>query len=132
VAEGEYIQVIDVEGRQCSDFLAFNARKLQQGIERGLEVTTTRTLNGMAYPGPGLYAKFFDPDMQPLVELVRDTVGRHDAFALACTAKYYEDMGYPDIQTAPTTSMVRWSRLAWPRGAVAGHQLFLQHHPRCG
>ena len=95
VAEGEYIQVIDVEGRQCSDFLAFNARKLQQGIERGLEVTTTRTLNGMAYPGPGLYAKFFDPDMQPLVELVRDTVGRHDAFALACTAKYYEDMGYP-------------------------------------
>ncbi|HEX6102674.1 MAG TPA: DUF1989 domain-containing protein, partial [Alphaproteobacteria bacterium] len=95
VAEGEYIQVIDVEGRQCSDFLAFNARPLQRGVERGLEVTTTRTLNGMAYPGPGLYAKFFDQDMQPLVEVVRDTVGRHDAFALACTAKYYEDMGYP-------------------------------------
>jgi len=84
--EGETIQVIDVEGRQCSDFLAFNARQLQQGIERGLEVTTTRTLNGKAYPGPGLYAKFFDQDMQPLVEVIRDTVGRHDAFALACTA----------------------------------------------
>ncbi len=95
VAEGEHIQVIDVEGRQCSDFLAFNARRLQAGTERGLEVTTTRTLNGMAYPGPGLYAKFFDQEMQPLVEVVRDTVGRHDAFALACTAKYYEDMGYP-------------------------------------
>jgi aminomethyltransferase len=27
--------------------------------------------------------------------VVRDTVGRHDTFALACTAKYYEDMGYP-------------------------------------
>ncbi|MCI0430462.1 MAG: aminomethyltransferase family protein [Rhodospirillales bacterium] len=95
IAEGEYIQIIDIEGRQCSDFLAFNARQLQRGVERGLEVTTTRTLNAMAYPGPGLYAKFFDQDMQPLVEVVRDTVGRHDAFALACTAKYYEDMGYP-------------------------------------
>jgi aminomethyltransferase len=33
--------------------------------------------------------------MDPLVEVVRDTVGRHDTFALACNAKYYEDMGYP-------------------------------------
>ena len=33
--------------------------------------------------------------MNPLVEVVRDTVGRHDTFQLACYAKYYEDMGYP-------------------------------------
>ena len=26
--------------------------------------------------------------------LIRDTVGRHDTFGLACAAKYYEDMGY--------------------------------------
>ncbi|MCU1652114.1 MAG: gcvT 2, partial [Pseudonocardia sp.] len=32
---------------------------------------------------------------QPLVDIVRDTVGRHDTFGLACNAKYYEDMGYP-------------------------------------
>ena len=95
VRAGEYIQVIDIAGRQCSDFLAFDSRGLQRGIERGLDATTTRTLIGAAYPGPGLYSKFFDQDMQPLVEVVRDTVGRHDTFALACTAKYYEDMGYP-------------------------------------
>ena len=76
-------------------FFAFNARTLQQGVERGLEVTTTRTLNGMAYPGPGLYAKFFDPDMQPLVELVRDTVRRQDTFHLACPRTFFDDMGYP-------------------------------------
>jgi aminomethyltransferase len=29
------------------------------------------------------------------VEVVRDTVGRHDTFALACQAKYYDDLGYP-------------------------------------
>ena len=49
---------------------------------------------GNAYPQPGLFGKFYDQDQVPLVEVVRDTVGRHDTFALACTAKYYEDMGY--------------------------------------
>jgi len=95
VKAGEYIQVIDVEGRQCSDFIAFCTRKLEAGIERGIDPTTTRSLMGAAYPSPGLYSKFFDQDMQPLVEVVRDTVGRHDTFNLACTAKYYEDLGYP-------------------------------------
>ena len=95
VEAGQYIQVIDVEGRQCSDFLAFCARQLAGGTERGLDATTTRNLTGNAYPQPGLFGKFFDQDMRPLVEVVRDTVGRHDTFALACNAKYYEDMGYP-------------------------------------
>ena len=95
VNQGEYIQVIDVQGRQCSDFLAFHAAKLQQGIERGLDATVTRTLMGQAYPTPGLQGKFYDLDFDPLVEVIRDTVGRHDTFALACQAKYYEDLGYP-------------------------------------
>jgi aminomethyltransferase len=95
VEAGQYIQVIDVEGRQCSDFLAFDSRRLADGVERGLDATTTRNLMGNAYPQPGLSGKFFDQDMRPLVEVVRDTVGRHDTFALACNAKYYEDMGYP-------------------------------------
>jgi aminomethyltransferase len=95
VEAGQYIQVIDVEGRQCSDFLAFHAQRLAEGDERGLDATTTRNLMGNAYPQPGLFGKFYDQDMRPLVEVVRDTVGRHDTFALACNAKYYEDMGYP-------------------------------------
>jgi aminomethyltransferase len=95
VKQGEYIQVIDVQGRQCSDFLAFHAHRLQEGLERGLDATVTRTLMGSAYPQPGLHGKFYDQDLNPLVEVVRDTVGRHDTFALACQAKYYEDLGYP-------------------------------------
>jgi len=95
VRAGEFIQVIDVEGRECSDFQAFTTAGLDRGTERCLDATTTRTLMGAAYPGPGLYSKFYDVDMQPLVEVVRDTVGRHDTFGLACTAKYYDDMGYP-------------------------------------
>ena len=95
VKAGEFIQVIDVAGRQCSDFLAFHRADLDRGLERGLDATTTRTLMAADYPRPGLHGKFFDADMRPLVEVVRDMVGRHDTFALACTAKYYDDMGYP-------------------------------------
>ena len=95
VQAGEYIQIIDVRGKQCSDFLAFNQSKLERGIERGLDSTTTRSLMGSAYPTPGLYRKSFDIDQDPLVEVVHDTVGRHDNFGLACFAKYYEDLGYP-------------------------------------
>ena len=53
VREGEYIQIIDVKGKQCSDFLAFHAQKLEHGLERGLDGVTTRTLMGSAYPEPG-------------------------------------------------------------------------------
>ncbi|MGP4046103.1 DUF1989 domain-containing protein [Streptomyces sp. 2A115] len=95
VKKGQYIQVIDVEGRQCSDFLAFGARRLQDGVERGLDATATRSFTGRAYPQPGLHGKFYDSDARPLLEVVRDTVARHDTFGLACNAKYYEDMGYP-------------------------------------
>ena len=84
-----------MQGKQCSDFLAFHRGKLENGLERGLDSTVTRTLMGNAYPTPGLYAKFYDQDFEPLCEVVRDTVGRHDSFALACQAKYYEDIGYP-------------------------------------
>lgn len=95
VKAGDYIQIIDVDGKQCSDFLAFDAAALERGKEFGLDPTVTRTLMGTANPGPGLHSKYFDARMTPLVEIVRDTVGRHDAFLLACSAKYYDDMGYP-------------------------------------
>lgn len=95
VEEGEYIQIIDVSGRQCSDLLVFDAKQLQQGVERTFDSTATRTHIGSAYPGPGLHSKFLDPDLQPLLEVVRDTVGRHDTFAFACNARGYEDIGYP-------------------------------------
>jgi aminomethyltransferase len=95
VRAGEYIQIIDVAGRQCTDFQCFAARKLDKGVEHPLDVTTTRSLVGKSYPRPGLLSKGFDQAMLPLVEVVRDTVGRHDAFGLACNARYYEDQGYP-------------------------------------
>jgi aminomethyltransferase len=95
VRAGEFIQIIDVYGRQCTDFQAFSARKVDKGLDLALDATVTRTLLGRSYPAPGLPSKAFDRDFEPLVEIVQDTVGRHDAFATACNARYYDDMGYP-------------------------------------
>jgi aminomethyltransferase len=95
VKAGDYIQILDVDGRQMTDFQCFDARKLDKGIQHPLDVTTSRTLMGHAYPMPGLHSKYYDQDFLPLIEVVQDTVGRHDAFAMACSPKYYDDIGYP-------------------------------------
>jgi len=95
VRRGEFIQVIDVEGQQCSDFMAFRADGLQQGEEWLIDSTTTRTMVRRAYPGPGLLDKFFDRDMRPMLAVVQDTCGRHDTFGVACTARGYAERGFP-------------------------------------
>ncbi|MEO1551683.1 MAG: DUF1989 domain-containing protein [Pseudomonadota bacterium] len=92
---GEFVQIIDVDGQQCSDFMALSARALDAGVERPIDSTVSRTMTRSAYPLPGLHDKFFDQDMTPLLAVRQDTVGRHDTFALACTARGYEERGFP-------------------------------------
>ena len=95
VKAGDYVQIIDVEGRECSDFQCFDSAWLEKGIERCLDATSTRHVVGASYPAPGLYARFYDQDFEAMLEVIQDTCGRHDSFGTACTAKYYDDMGYP-------------------------------------
>lgn len=95
VKAGQYIQILDVQGRECSDFQVLSQRALDKGLEREIDPTTTRSLMGKLYPAPGIYSKYFSMDHEPLIEIVQDTCGRHDTFNLACTARYYEDIGYP-------------------------------------
>ena len=95
VRAGQFIQVLDVQGRECSDFQALSRRALDKGLERDIDPTTTRSLTGTLYPLPGLAAKYWSADQEPLVEIVQDTCGRHDTFGLACFPRYYDDLGYP-------------------------------------
>ena len=95
IAEGQFVQVIDIEGQQCSDFMAFRAGSLEAGVEDMIDSTATRSMVRQAYPKPGLLDKFFDRDMRPMLQVVQDTCGRHDTFGLACTARGYEDRGFP-------------------------------------
>ena len=91
VKVGQYVQIINVEGSQCADFLSFAGT----GFAEELDGATTRTLNGSAMPSAGLHGKYYSQEMRPLVEVIQDTCGRHDSFLLACTDLYYEDNGYP-------------------------------------
>ena len=95
VKPGEIVQVIDIDGQQCSDFMAMRAGALEKGQERFIDSTATRSMVRGAYPGPGLLDKFFDQDLNPLMNVVQDTCGRHDAFGMACTARGYEERGFP-------------------------------------
>ena len=95
IKKGQFVQIIDVEGQQCSDFMAMRADALENGLEQYIDSTVSRTMTRSAYPMPGLQDKFFDQDIQPLLAVRQDTVGRHDTFALACTARGYEERGFP-------------------------------------
>ena len=43
---------------------------------------------------PGLHSKYFTENHEPLVEVIRDTVGHHDTYGIACSSKFYDDHGY--------------------------------------
>ena len=64
VKAGQYIQILDVQGRECSDFQAFDARALDRGDEREIDPTTTRSLMGSLYPSPGIYSKYWSSDQE--------------------------------------------------------------------
>ncbi len=120
VKKGQWIQIIDVQGRECSDFQAFSQRKLDMGIEHEIDPTTTRSLNGSLYPQPGLLSKYWTVDQEPLVEMMQDGVMRHDTFGAACTARGYEDAGYPghvnctDNINGSTEKFGLKPRASWP------------------
>lgn len=120
VKRGQFVQIIDVDGQQCSDFMAMRGDALEQGLERHIDSTVSRTMVRGAYPLPGLQDKFFDQDIRPLLAVRQDTVGRHDTFALACTARGYEERGFPghlncsdNISAAYAAYGIK-QRRAWP------------------
>ncbi len=93
--KGETLQIIDVMGQQCSDFQAFRTAGLDAGAEWMIDGTTTRSMVRRAFPGPGLFDKFYDGTLAPMLQVMQDTCGRHDTFGLACTARGYEERGFP-------------------------------------
>lgn len=95
VKKGEVFQIIDVDGQQCSDFVAFRSDGLDRGEEWMIDGTASRSMSRRAFPTPGLFDKFFDQDARPLMNVLQDTCGRHDTFGLACTARVYEERGFP-------------------------------------
>ena len=93
--KGQVVQVIDLDGQQCSDFQALRLASVEAARDGFIDPTATRSMTRRAFPAPGLFDKFFDAGMVPMLRLVQDTCGRHDTFGLACTERGYEERGFP-------------------------------------
>ncbi len=86
---------------------------------------------GHAYSMPGLHAKYYDQEWLPLIEVVQDTVGRHDAFAMACASKYYDDIGYPGhVNCSDNFNRVLAPTWRHRAARLDGRQPVLQHQYR--
>lgn len=121
VREGDYVQIADISGKQCSDFLAFPRAALDGGQERFIDAAVTRTMTATPdIPRPGLCDSFFDQDVRPLMRVVRDTCGRHDTFGVACAGPVYDRKGHldhPNCSDNISAAMAEWGvlpRRAWP------------------
>ncbi len=90
VAEGEYVQLVDLEGKQCTDFLAFNGTDLDDEMN----LTLTRANCEALWPEEGQY--IYSDNGVALLRVEEDLVKRHDTTLPACNAAYYAALGYPD------------------------------------
>ena len=75
--------------------MALRLEELEGGKELTIDSTATRSMVRSAYPTPGLFNKFYDQNLRPVLEVMQDTCARRDAFGMACTARGYEDRGFP-------------------------------------
>ena len=120
IKRGEFVQIIDLEGQQCSDFQAIRLRGLERDKELVIDSTATRSMVRRAYPGPGLFDKFYDASLAPLLQVVQDSCGRHDTFGMACTARGYEERGFPGHVNCSDNMSFAFApfgvapRVAWP------------------
>lgn len=78
VGEGEELVIIDVEGKQVGDFVCFNYSFPSEHVS---PVHMRASLSSIRLKeGDYLYSNF----RRPLMQLMKDTVGRHDFFFPAC------------------------------------------------
>ena len=89
LAEGETLEVIDPMGVQVADLLAFNAADVGEAISAGRTFDYAETI--YLTRGHTLYSN----RSNPLLEIIRDDVGRHDFLLTPCSTATFEHF-YPD------------------------------------
>lgn len=81
IARGEVLRVVDLEGRQVGDLVAFNKADLSEKFW----ISNTVRLNGTVFVTTGhvLYSEL----SRPMFTIMGDTCGRHDLLAGSCNAE---------------------------------------------
>ena len=82
--KGQIIKVIDVEGQQIADFIAYN----ENIFEERLDPVATRD----AFQSTNIKEndKLYSNVYRPMVTLLKDTVGKHDLLSPACRPEMYK------------------------------------------
>lgn len=89
LAAGQRLEVIDPMGVQVSDLLAFNADDVGEALSAGRTFDYAETI--YLTTGHALYSN----RSRPLLEIVADTVGRHDFLLTPCSIDTFRHF-YPD------------------------------------
>lgn len=80
---GEKLRVVDLEGGQVADLLAFNRLEPRERLSTGATIDNNGSLR--LRPGDCLYSNLYNP----LLRLVEDTVGAHDLLHPPCSPAMY-------------------------------------------
>lgn len=84
VEAGQLLEVVNVQGQQVSDFIAFNAKDFNEH----LSPTHTRSMLGRLTLRVGDFLQ--TNARNPIFEIIEDTVGCHDLLIAACDYHRYE------------------------------------------
>jgi urea carboxylase-associated protein 1 len=93
VLKGQVLRLIDVEGQQVGDFVAFNLHRVDEKFSPPNTANLNRTIR--LTTGNVLYSD----EASAMLSIVKDTVGLHDVLAGACS-KYTNSVRYGVDDTA--------------------------------
>lgn len=94
ISQGEELVVVDPEGMQVADLLAFNADDLDEVVSSGRTLDYAETVR--LTTGHLLYSN----RSRPMLAIVADTVGRHDFLLTPCSIETFRHF-YPDQPEHP-------------------------------
>ena len=82
--EGQTLRIINVDGKQVADFIAYNADDFHEALSTMHTVVSI----GKLFPTTG--DRLRSNRRRPIVEIVRDDTGRHDMIIAMCDPWRYE------------------------------------------
>lgn len=81
---GQHLRVIDLEGEQVADFIAFNAADKSEWLSSGRSIDYANRI--YLTKGDVLYSN----RSRPMLTIVEDDVGRHDFLLTPCSPETFE------------------------------------------
>ena len=88
LAKGQVLTVIDPEGEQVSDLIAYNAHDIEEYVSSGRSIDYAGRI--FLTTGDILYSN----RSNPLLRITRDDVGRHDFSLTPCSKEMFQFWAY--------------------------------------